>query len=394
MGLKRRENIENGESRPTETVSRNPYAQVLSTPSMPLQDQTEKGRKEQEGKQVQLLTSLTSKEKENTAPKQNFTMARELIQQLTPSRPVAGNLFSQLEDEPELLKEAEKMEAQGKLFSIISDGINAGVTGKKTILYLGRELYRQAELYGGIEGLVEHAKSKGLPITTQTIDGTTYNYPFIHLTLSEAAKWIKGANNTENKKDIEEVLRKLDSAINFWRSVDGKKHLAVRVLSIEAVATNTKTKQKEFLIMLRPTFLMGLSNNFITASERATPLMPKLKKEIEMNLYLYLLELLSYKKSKGYPVMRRNKEKADARIIPDYYISGRTGKKRIQADFTKAIDMMKKEGLLLDFKEETGADGFTIYYVFTLNDKYTTAQKALPKAEEKEFIFDTSTQVY
>lgn len=392
MGLKRRENIGNGGSRPTEAVDRNPYAQILSTPSR-LNDESDKGRKEQEGKQVQLLTSLTSKEKENTAPKQSFTMARELIQQLTPSRPVAGNLFTQLEEEPELLKKAEELEAQGKLFSIISDGINAGVVGKKTILYLGRELYRQAALYGGIEGLVEHAKSKGLPITTQTIGDTTFNYPFIHLTLSEATKWIKGANNTENKKDVEEILHKLDSTINFWRSGDGSKHLKVRVLSIEAEAINKKTKQKEYLIMLRPTFLMGLSNNFITASERATPLMPKLKKEIEMNLYLYLLELLSYKGSKGYPVMRRNKEKADARIIPEYYLSGRKGKK-LKTDFCNAIDMMKKEGLLLDFKEETGADNFTIYYVFTLNDKYVTAQKALPKAEEKEFIFDTSDQVY
>lgn len=336
---------------------------------------------------VGYITSFNAKEDEALSVPQNFNVDRELIRQLTPSRPVQGNLFTLLGDETYTDKEgkshllaehARKLEEQGRLLSTITDGINAGVTGQKTILYIARELYRQAQVCGGFEGLAKYAEEKGLPVTYQNFNGKRVYNPYVRLTLSEAAKWIKGSNQTKNRQDIADILSKLDKCINFWRSSDGKEHLRLRVLSIEATYTNERTKQTEYLLQLRPIFLAGINGNFITASESTSRLLPSLKKEIEMNLYLYLLEQLSYKNVKGYPVIRRSKDKVDARVVPPHYEAQRK-RTRLKKDFEDAIEKLKKEGLLNDFKQELGSDGFTIYYIFTLNPQWTDTTKETPK---------------
>lgn len=321
---------------------------------------------------------------------QNFNMDRELVIQLTPPKPIQGNLFTILEDEyteekdgtsRPLVEVARDFEQRGKLLSTITDGINAGVTGQKTILYIARELHRQIQFHGGIEELVKYAKEKGLPVTSKDFNGKKTYYPYVHLTLSEAAKWIKGSNQTKNRQDIANVLSKLDSCVNFWRSSDGKKHIRLRVLSIEAIYTDERTGQTEYLLQLKPIFLAGIGNNFITASESTSRLLPFLKKEIEMNLFFYLLEQLSYKHIKGYPIIRRHKEIVDARVVPSFYLKG-SKKKRLSDDFNRAIEKLTKEGLLTNFEQELGSDGFTIYYIFTLNPQWTDTIKEVPKQAE------------
>lgn len=369
-------------------------------------------------------TDLHQKEKEQRTPKQNFPLSRDLVGGLTPSRPVQGNLFSILEEEDsemlalaeecrrkseeerqkgnhaiadELLEEAKgyeqslllptakELEAQGKLFSIISDGINAGAAGKKLIVYIARELYRQSNLCGGVEGLIKIAEERNLPIVTCKVGGKRVAYPYIHLSLNEAAKWIKGANNSSNRNDIKDMLERLDRSVSFIKSSDTKKHIKLRVLSIEMDYKNEYTGQRELLLMLRPIFFQSINTAYVTGSESSSRLLPELKKDIEVNLWLYLLELLSFKHEKGYPIIKRSEEKVEARVIPSHYIDG-SKKKRLTTDFNNAVAKMIKGGLLTDegITYEIGKNGVTRYYVFHLNPHYNDTTTPLLPPEKIE----------
>ena len=374
------------------------------------------------------IIDLHRKEQENLAPPQNFQMARNLVGSMTTARPVQGNLFSILEEEDKqrkeeaedykrrskalmeagnvteaekllemakrcernLLETAQDLYEQGKLLSIISDGIQAGAVGKKLIVFIARELYRQAQLFGGIDILAEHAAQAGMAITSKTVkneDGSNVlmKYPVIHISLGEAAKWIKGANNSTNRNDVYDVLKRLDSTITFIQSHDSKRRRKKRVLSIEDEYINDDTGQKEVLIMLRPIFFESIGTAYVTGSERSNRLLPTLKKEIEVNLYLYVLELLSMRHEKGYPTIRRVKEKADQRIIPFGYIA-HSHKNRSVADFNQAVEKLVKGEMLTEkgVTIETANNGYTLYYVFHLNPGYndttdsSTAQSLLP----------------
>lgn len=333
-------------------------------------------------------TDLQQREEERS-PKQNYNVSRELIGQLTPSRPVQGNLFSILAPE-ELSEDAKLYEEQGKLFSIITDGINAGVVGKKAVLYIARELYRQASIFAkdgdpirhGFSGIIEHAREQGF-YSERKVGSAIMPSIFIRVKLSEATKWIKGTNQTKNRNAIDDIIHRLSSNIVFWKSPDNNRHLKVNVISIEAEYTNEATKQKEYLLEVKPLFYSSIAKGYITASESSTRLLPNLQQEIEINLFLYILELHSFKGVKGYPVIKRIKDKVDARVIPSHYING-SKKKRLKEDFNKAITEMIRGGLLTDegITTELGRDGVTFYYVFHLNPHYNDTTTPLPPPEK------------
>lgn len=338
-------------------------------------------------KAEKLSSSIQHREDEQRSSKQNFNVSRELMRQLTPNRPVNGNLFTILADEPKNLEEARKLEQQGGLLSILTDGINAGALGKKAVFYIAKELYRQAALFApngdpikdGFKGIVEHGRKQGV-YAERKIYGETYPCVFIEIKLSEMTKSIKTANATDNRKDVDNIIKKLCESKTFWKSTDNKCHLEAQIINIECQYTNEDTKQIIYLLQVKPLFYMSISTGYITASAKSFDLLKKIKKEIGVNLFLYLLELHSFKNDKQYPNIRRLKETADARIIPDYYIRG-SRKKDLKRDFEKAEDMMIQGELLL--KEgitlEMNPDGATLYYVFHLNPNYTSATKQLPQ---------------
>ena len=336
---------------------------------------------------------------------QNFLASRNMLTAMTSPRPVQGNLFSQLEEEDNHIKEmvndcrrkaeeerkrgnheqeeqylqkakdmekaillpdAKKLHEEGNLLSIISDGINGSVAEKKVIIYIARELHRQMSNHDGIDGLVKMAEDRGLPITIQN----GIKYPYLPISLGDAAFYTKGANNNTNRNDIYSILAKHDKCINFIKSENGKRHIKLRLFSIEGDYKNELTGKREVLLMLRPIFFNYLTKSYVTISESSSQLLPKIRKDIEMRLWMYLLKLFSHTKTTGY-VVKRIEEKVEAEIIPEDYIKG-SKRKRLETDFAKAVKKMIEGGLLTEegITYEMGKDGITRYYVFHLNPRY------------------------
>lgn len=284
----------------------------------------------------------------------------------------------------ELAEDAKNYEAQGKLFSIITDGINAGATGKKVVLGIAKEAYRQAAMFGnplreGFGGIIEHARQQGF-YSERNIGGKMMPSLFIRVSLSDLTKYCKGTSNSSNRADVHSIIKKLSENIVFWKSPDNNRHLKVNVIGIEAEYTDKATGRKEYLLEVKPLFYASISKGYVTASESDNSLMPLLKKDIEMNLYLYLLDLLSKKTERGYPNLKRIKEKADARIIPDYYIRG-SRQKDLNKDFDRAVKTLIKGGVLLEpgIELKVGANNVTLYYIFHLNPNYNDTSRSLPK---------------
>jgi hypothetical protein len=341
--------------------------------------------KDEQGKGIAISSSFVNgynkREKEQAPIKQTFRTARLLAKQQTRPVPVDGDLFSLLSDSEKAY--AIQIQKENGLLSQITDGINVGVLASKVIIGLAQTLAEQSEMYGTEKEMLgiskDELEKEGVTLkAVKNFNGVYSPYPMIRIKGRNFTQLVKGVKDVSRKdrKDVEDVIGKLANLTNFIK-LNGK-YVGVKLLSIEANIIDPVTKERGYLIMLRPIFINAIKDNFVTMRKDTLQKLSGKTPDITMKLFWWLAEQHSYKGTPIYPTVKVRKNELFQRIaiIKSYD----KNKVRLKEDFDKAIEKMKEMRLITGYKEETGADGST-NSIFTLNKLYTTEGKEIPKED-------------
>lgn len=328
----------------------------------------------------EVVSEVDGKEKALTSPKQTFTTSRELARQQTRPKPTQGNLFDILT--PTAKAEAIALSRADGLLSQITDGINGGTLASKVIIGLAQTLYTQSEMYGNTDRLIgiseRISELSGTPIS-QGEAGTRRGdltkevkspKPYVFLKMADFTKLVMGSRRVggEEISRVKDIIQELDRKHVFIDRGDGK-YIKLRICTIEATETDTKTGAEVMLLNLKPIFTRAIATDFVTIRKDTLRVLAGNQKDITMRLFWYLTEMHSYKTLPTYPILRISKAELYNRIAVLKQYERR--KKDRETHFNEAIERMKTLHMITDYKEEQGAAG-DIMCIFKLNKAYTS----------------------
>lgn len=313
---------------------------------------------------------MDGREKALTSPKQTFTTSRELARQHTRPKPTQGNLFDILK--PKAKADAIALSRADRLLSQITDGINGGTLVSKVIIGLAQTLYTQSEMYGNTDrliGISEKISELSATPIKQGEAGTRRGdlrkevispAPYVFLKMADFTKLVMGNNNIGGRDvlRVKDIIQELDRKFVFIDRGDGK-YIKLRICTIEATETDTKTGAEAMLLNLRPIFTRAIATDFVTIRKDTLRVLAGNQKDITMRLFWYLTEMHSYKTLPTYPIVRISKAELYNRIAVLKQYERR--KKDREDHYKEAIERMKTLHMITDYKEEKGAAGDTMY---------------------------------
>lgn len=258
-----------------------------------------------------------------------------------------------------------ELELSGQLLSTSPYGLeDLGFIGKKLVHYIEAAQFEQIQHLGGLDTYRKTMEEYGLPS----------NGSYVAIPISDAAKCLFGKSETRQKQMIIKALEALDKQFVVIRNPDDKNsHWLSRLITIQAIHVNEKTKKKIYYVQLGGVFLHNIQSNFYSIPGRICKSLSVFKNEYELNLFTYLSRLLSYKGTRGWPSFT-----IDVGTLNSIVLSERIIKQRRKSEADKIIrcclDRMIQIGIIRNIKIRKNSRGTGNNYVITLNEKWARGQ--------------------
>lgn len=301
-----------------------------------------------------------------------------------------GELFDILKKND--LTMAKKLWESNTLTTITKYGIDCSIMAQKLIIALCKFLYLQSSRNGrihkgdltGVRELVvsyvegdlelsnkikEENQERKVKMTKQ--GDVLHSAPtYILVKTTELAKEIKGGKriNGKDKDLVSRALLELDS-LKFIYDSNGVKFWS-KAISIEIGAL---TKNEPLLIKLYPIFGV-LSKDYIEYPMDILKRISKLTKKIEMQLFNYLMIVMSWNLPSGDTFQIDKRDLLDRIAIAKRY---KDHPKSLASDFTNSIQKIKEMGLINSYEETIHKDGVGTVCTFNLNRNWADGEKKI-----------------